>query len=91
MYFSSKKGLGIGLLIWIFMIAGLIATFSAALFTVYRTKLWFIMVIYIVPLFFAGWIWFGTGYFISPKEKEKFIDELNNEIKKCNGSGVSLL
>ncbi len=131
MYFPSKKGLGIGIFIWLFMIMGLYITVSIA----YRTNLWVIPMMFLIPLFFVGWIWFGTGYtvkdgkliikygpfknniyindiiriqntnnpisspsltldrleimyagnrivIISPKEKERFIGEVNKQIMK---------
>jgi len=54
MYFSSKRDFGLGLLIWGILV---LATIPAIL-----QKATVPLVIMILIILFAGWIWFGTGY-----------------------------
>jgi hypothetical protein len=54
MYFSSKRDLGLGLLIWgILILAAIPAILQKATVP---------LVVMILLILFIGWIWFGTGY-----------------------------
>ena len=54
MYFPSKRDVGLGLLIWGIVV---LATIPAIL-----QKATVPLVIMVLIILFAGWIWFGTGY-----------------------------
>jgi len=54
MYFPSKRDFGLGLLIWgILVLAAIPAILQKATVP---------LVVMILIILFAGWIWFGTGY-----------------------------
>ncbi|SET59314.1 PH domain-containing protein [Natronincola peptidivorans] len=57
MRFDSKKDLWLGLLIWISIGGGLIASIMS--------KAWFAIILMLGTAGFIGWIWFGTRYYIS--------------------------
>lgn len=56
MRFDSKKDLWLGLLIWVLIGGGFIASLISAG--------WFIKILMLATVIFTGWIWFGTRYYI---------------------------
>ncbi|MBM7614336.1 PH domain-containing protein [Alkaliphilus hydrothermalis] len=57
MRFNSKKDLWLGLLIWIPIGGGFIDSLMS--------EGWLIKILMLATAIFAGWIWFGTSYYIS--------------------------
>lgn len=57
MRFDSKKDLWLGLLIWVPIGGGFIASLISAG--------WLFKILMLATVIFTGWIWFGTRYYIS--------------------------
>ena len=57
MKFNSEKDFWLGLLIWIPIGGGFIASLMS--------EGWLIKIIMLATVIFIGWIWFGTSYYIS--------------------------
>ena len=65
MYFSTKRDLWLGLLLWVPIILG----FVPILWLVFRDNgPFYVVLLLLLTVVFIAWIWFGTGYWVTEEE-----------------------